>query len=136
MPGFFDLREEQSAICTERTPGDEFPSIDGNHGAAFWRALRFGCGTVRVHCVKVCERRAGRELTAMNRVIGLAIIIGGLCLVFAGLLIYTGWLSWFGRLPGDVRYESEHVRVYVPIVSMLLLSLALSLLFYLLRRFF
>ncbi len=72
----------------------------------------------------------------MNRVVGLAIIIGGLCLVFAGLLIYTGWLSWFGRLPGDVRYESEHVQVYVPIVSMLLLSLALSLLFYLLRRFF
>jgi hypothetical protein len=72
----------------------------------------------------------------MNRVVGLAIIIGGLCLVFAGLLIYTGWLSWFGRLPGDVRYESEQVQVYVPIVSMLLLSLALSLLFYLLRRFF
>jgi len=53
----------------------------------------------------------------MNRVIGLAIIVGGLCLVFAGLLVYTGWPSWFGRLPGDVRYESEHVRVYVPIVS-------------------
>jgi len=48
----------------------------------------------------------------------------------------TGWPSWFGRLPGDVRYESEHVRVYVPIVSMLLLSLALSWIFYLLRRFF
>jgi len=72
----------------------------------------------------------------MNRVIGLAIIIGGLCLVFAGLLIYTGRLSWLGRLPGDVRYESEHVRVYVPIISMLLLSLALSLIFYLLRRLF
>jgi hypothetical protein len=72
----------------------------------------------------------------MNRLVGLVIIIGGLCLVFAGLLIYTGWLSWFGRLPGDVRYEGEHVQVYVPIVSMLLLSLVLSLLFYLLRRFF
>lgn len=72
----------------------------------------------------------------MNRVVGLVIIIGGLCLVFAGLLVYTGWLSWFGRLPGDVRYESEHVQVYVPIVSMLLLSLVLSALFYLLRRFF
>ena len=72
----------------------------------------------------------------MNRLVGLVIIIGGLCLVFAGLLIYSGWLSWFGRLPGDVRYEGEHVQVYVPIVSMLLLSLVLSLLFYLLRRFF
>jgi hypothetical protein len=71
----------------------------------------------------------------MNRAVGLAIIIGGLVIVFTGLLIYTGWLSWFGRLPGDLRYESDHVRVYVPIVSMLLLSLVLSLLFYLLRRF-
>ena len=72
----------------------------------------------------------------MNRSIGLMAIIGGICLVVTGLLIYTGALSWFGRLPGDIRYESEHVRVYVPVVSMLLVSLVLSLLFYLLRRFF
>ena len=71
----------------------------------------------------------------MNRFIGVAVIIVGLCVVFAGLLIYAGWLSWFG-LPGDIRYESERVQVYVPIVSMLLLSVGLSLLFYLLRRFF
>jgi len=72
----------------------------------------------------------------MNRSVGVLVVIGGIFLIFLGLLIYTGWLSWFGRLPGDLRYESEHVRVYVPIVSMLLLSLVLSLLFYLLRRFF
>ena len=72
----------------------------------------------------------------MNRFVGLMIIVGGICLVFGGLLIYTGWFSWFGRLPGDVRYESDHVRVYAPIVSMLIVSLVLSLLFYFLRRFF
>jgi membrane protein implicated in regulation of membrane protease activity len=72
----------------------------------------------------------------MNRIVGVVVIVGGLCLVVAGLLIYTGWLSWFGRLPGDIRYESEHVQVYLPIVSMLIVSLVLSLLFYLLRRFF
>jgi hypothetical protein len=72
----------------------------------------------------------------MNRFVGLVAIVGGLCLVFTGLLIYTGCLSWFGRLPGDIRYESEHVQVYLPIVSMLIVSLVLSLLFYLLRRFF
>jgi len=72
----------------------------------------------------------------MNRFVGLMVVVGGLCLVFVGLLIYSGALAWFGRLPGDVRYESEHVRVYVPIVSMLLLSVVLSLLFYFLRRFF
>jgi len=72
----------------------------------------------------------------MNRSIGLLVIVGGFFVALVGLLIYTGALCWFGRLPGDIRYESEHVRVYVPIVSMLLVSLVLSLLFYLLRRFF
>ena len=72
----------------------------------------------------------------MNRYVGLLVIVGGIGVIVIGALIYTGWLSWFGRLPGDVHYESEHVRVYVPVVSMLLLSVVLSLLFYLLRRFF
>ena len=64
------------------------------------------------------------------------LIVAGLGVVVIGVLIYVGWFSWFGRLPGDIRYESDHVRVYVPLVTMLLLSVVLSLLFYLLRRFF
>jgi len=72
----------------------------------------------------------------MNRLVGLSVIIGGVCLILLGLLIYSGGLSWFGRLPGDIRYESERVHVYIPIVSMLLVSLALSLVFYIIRRFF
>ncbi|MGH9971852.1 MAG: DUF2905 domain-containing protein [Pyrinomonadaceae bacterium] len=71
----------------------------------------------------------------MNRFIGLLVIVGGACLILVGLLIYSGGLNWFGRLPGDIRYESERVHVYIPIVSMLIVSLALSLIFYLLRRF-
>ncbi len=64
------------------------------------------------------------------------VAIAGAGLVIIGLLIYSGALSWFGRLPGDIRYEAENTRVYFPIVSMLLVSVVLSLLFYLLRRFF
>ena len=71
----------------------------------------------------------------MDRSTGLLVIAGGIFIIVIGLLIYSGGLSWFGRLPGDIRYESGRVRVYVPIVSMLLVSLALSLIFYLLRRF-
>ena len=52
------------------------------------------------------------------------------------MLIYFGALSWFGRLPGDIRIERESVRVYVPITSMLLLSVVLSLVLNLIRRFF
>lgn len=72
----------------------------------------------------------------MNRAVGLLVIAGGAFLVVAGLLIYSGALNWFGRLPGDIRYEGEHTRVYVPIVSMLIISIALSLMLYLIRRFF
>ena len=72
----------------------------------------------------------------MDRSIGLLVIVAGVFVIVVGLLIYSGGLSWFGRLPGDIRYQHDGVRVYVPIVSMLLVSLALTLIFNLLRRFF
>jgi hypothetical protein len=52
------------------------------------------------------------------------------------VLIWLGWMSWFGRLPGDIRYESDTTRIYAPIVSMLLVSVVLSLVFALVRRIF
>ena len=72
----------------------------------------------------------------MNRSVGIILIVIGVCAVLGGLAVYAGWLSWFGRLPGDISYKSGNVSVYVPVVSMLILSVVLSLLFYLLRRFF
>jgi uncharacterized membrane protein len=72
----------------------------------------------------------------MNRSIGFLIVVVGICLVAVGLLVSSGALNWFGRLPGDIRYEGETTRVYVPIVSMLIVSVVLSLLFYLVRKFF
>jgi hypothetical protein len=72
----------------------------------------------------------------MDRSVGLLVVVGGVFVIVVGLLIYAGGLSWFGRLPGDIRYESGNVRVYVPIVSMLLVSVALTVLFNLLRRLF
>lgn len=67
--------------------------------------------------------------------IGALIIVAGMLVLVIGVLMYFGALSWFGRLPGDIRVERESVRFYVPITSMLLLSVALSLLLYLVRRF-
>jgi hypothetical protein len=67
---------------------------------------------------------------------GTILIAFGVGLILVGLLIWSGSLSWFGRLPGDIRIERETVRVYVPIVSMLVVSLVVSLALYLVRRFF
>ncbi len=64
------------------------------------------------------------------------LILAGVALILAGLLTWTGGLSWFGRLPGDIRLESGNSRVFIPITSMILVSLALSLLLSLLRRLF
>lgn len=72
----------------------------------------------------------------MNRLFGIWIVVGGACLIVIGLLVYAGGFNWFGRLPGDIRYESDRTGVYIPLVSMLIVSLALSLLFYLIRKFF
>lgn len=64
-------------------------------------------------------------------------IVGvGVLVAVIGLLVWSGALSWFGRLPGDIRYESGNTRVYVPLVSMLLVSVALSALGFVVRRFF
>ena len=64
------------------------------------------------------------------------LIAAGLVLVLVGGLVWSGAWSFFGRLPGDFRYEGEHTRVYVPFASMVLVSVALSLLAALARRFF
>ncbi len=63
--------------------------------------------------------------------IGILLIIVGIVLQFA-----PGLLTWFGRLPGDIRYESGNTRVYIPITSMLLLSVGLTIAITVLRRLF
>jgi hypothetical protein len=70
----------------------------------------------------------------MNRTVGVLMVVGGICLVMVGLLAFSGALNWFGRLPGDIRYEGENTRVYFPLVSMLIISIVVSLLLYLIRK--
>lgn len=70
----------------------------------------------------------------MRAPFGTLLIILGAGLILAGVLANTGLLSWFGRLPGDIRIERGTTRVYIPIVSMLLVSIVLSLLLSLVRR--
>ena len=65
---------------------------------------------------------------------GLVLILLGVALVVVGLLVSTGALSWFGRLPGDLRWEGERGRIYVPVVSMILVSIVLSVLAWVFRR--
>ncbi|HEY5642109.1 MAG TPA: DUF2905 domain-containing protein [Woeseiaceae bacterium] len=64
------------------------------------------------------------------------IIYLGLALVVIGAIVqYAPWaVSWFGRLPGDIRIEGEKGGAFIPITSMIIISLVLTLLVNLLRR--
>lgn len=71
-----------------------------------------------------------------SRGLGLLLVGLGVAAILVGLMVWAGWLSWFGRLPGDIRVERENVRFYFPITSMILISIVLSLLLNLIRRLF
>jgi len=60
---------------------------------------------------------------------GKVLIAIGVMLVIAGLLLWLApaAFSWFGRLPGDIRIERDNVYVYIPITSMIVISLGLTL---------
>jgi hypothetical protein len=62
----------------------------------------------------------------MERSTGLLLIVVGLVIGLLGLLVATGALSWFGRLPGDIRIEGGRTRIFLPITSMVLVSVALT----------
>lgn len=59
----------------------------------------------------------------------LFVALGALLFVI-GLLIQfaPGLINWFGKLPGDIRIENEHSFVFIPITSMLLISVVLTVL--------
>jgi len=69
--------------------------------------------------------------------------LGRLLLVLGALLAIVGALLYFGahlpfrlgRLPGDIIHRGEHTTVYFPIVSCLVISVALSLILWLFSNF-
>lgn len=64
------------------------------------------------------------------------IITAGLVLVAIGTIVhFAPWLlTWFGRLPGDINIETERSRIFIPITSMIVLSILLTVLINILRR--
>jgi hypothetical protein len=53
--------------------------------------------------------------------VGAVLFVGGLLLRYV-----PGLFAWFGNLPGDVRFEGERSRVFFPITSMIIISVALT----------
>ena len=68
---------------------------------------------------------------------GRLIIYAGMVIVLIGVIIYFfhDKLHWLGRLPGDIRIERDNFRFYFPITTMVLISLLLTLIINVVRRF-
>jgi hypothetical protein len=69
------------------------------------------------------------------RELGKLVAVVGVVITLVGLVIWGGFApKWLGRLPGDIRIEREHSAFYFPIVTCIILSILLSLLFSIFRR--
>lgn len=62
----------------------------------------------------------------------------GVLLTVVGLLLWLAAdkVGWLGQLPGDIKIERPGFRLYVPITTMILLSVILSFLSWLFGKFF
>ena len=69
------------------------------------------------------------------RDMGRFLLIVGIITTLIGLLFWSGLAPrWLGRLPGDIRIERGNSVFYFPIVTCIIISIVLSLIFSIFRR--
>ncbi len=74
----------------------------------------------------------------MHVTIGKYLIIIGLLIVIIGVIFYFlgDRLNWIGRLPGDIRVEKENIKIFIPLTTMILLSILLTIILSLFKKLF
>lgn len=66
----------------------------------------------------------------------LLIVIGSITLALGLVLAHAPWLvSWFGHLPGDIRIEDDKKFIFIPLTSMIVVSIIISLVLHLFTLF-
>lgn len=66
---------------------------------------------------------------------GKVLVVAGLLLAAVGALLWSGvGKGWLGRLPGDIHYTRGNFSFHFPIVTCLLLSILLTIIFWLFRK--
>lgn len=66
--------------------------------------------------------------------LGKMLVTVGIVIIIIGGLLWSGFGGWIGKLPGDIRIERGHGAFYFPIVTCVVISIVLSLIFSLFRR--
>jgi len=85
----------------------------------------------------VCKGRIIKiYFCTMNSDTGKYIIVAGVMIILLGVVIYFfhDKLTWIGRLPGDIRIERENFRFYFPITTMVIFSLAVTIIIQIVKR--
>ncbi len=67
--------------------------------------------------------------------LGKSLILIGIVITFIGIvLVFAGKIPWLGRLPGDIYIKRDNFTFYFPLATSILLSVIVSMLFWLLRK--
>ena len=67
--------------------------------------------------------------------IGRLLLVGGIVIAVIGLvLVLAPNIPFLGRLPGDIRIENENTRIFIPLGTMLLISIVLTIVLNLISR--
>jgi hypothetical protein len=67
--------------------------------------------------------------------LGKILVVAGLAVALVGALLWSGvGRSWLGRLPGDIHYSRDNFSFHFPIVTCLIVSALLTLLWWLFRK--
>ena len=68
--------------------------------------------------------------------IGKMLIVAGVVLLIAGLFfVFSPKIPFLGKLPGDILVKRENFTFYFPLATSILISVLISLILYLIRRF-
>ena len=62
------------------------------------------------------------------------ILLGLIIAAIGGLLLFSEKIPWIGRLPGDIMIQRRNFTFYFPVVTSILLSVILTLIFWLIGR--
>ncbi|TAJ06912.1 DUF2905 domain-containing protein [Marinilabiliaceae bacterium JC017] len=70
--------------------------------------------------------------------LGKWIIVAGILITIIGLIIFFfgNKLNWIGHLPGDIKLERKHFKIYFPITTMVLASILITIIINLIKKLF
>jgi hypothetical protein len=94
-----------------------------------------GCSPLPCAARAVAAAFFGHEIDNRMPEIGKMLVVFGVVIVLLGVALWSGFgAGWLGRLPGDIRIERGHSAFYFPLVTCIIISIAISLLLSLFRR--